>query len=78
MSFPDFTPQKSVANASFRVVRFSTNSPVSRIIWFEKRSGRIETDAITGSLEIVPVHAAVMIFAFPSASAQLTITTGLG
>lgn len=31
-SLPDLTPQKSVAQASFSVVRLITNSPDSRII----------------------------------------------
>ena len=33
VSLPDFTPQRSAARTSFSVVRFTTNSPVSRIIW---------------------------------------------
>src|SRR5699024_7607778 len=77
-SLPERTPQKSVIFANFSVVRLITNSPVSIRIGCEYLSFLTEIYAIGGSLQTVPVHATVIIFALPFLSIRLTITAGTG
>jgi hypothetical protein len=77
-SLPERTPQKSAAKVRSSVVRLMTNSPVRAITSCEYLSGRIDTETITGSLQIVPAQAAVIMLLRPSSSAQLIITAGTG
>ena len=70
--------EKSAAKVRSSVVRLITNSLVRAITSCEYLSGRIDTETITGSLQIVPAQAAVIMLLRPSSSAQLIMTAGTG
>ena len=59
-SRPLFTPHQSTARAMAAVVRLMANSPLLRIISYEKRSGRTEMEHMGGSRQTIPVQATVM------------------
>ena len=57
-----------------------TNSPVSRMMSWEYRSGRTDMETMGGFVFTIPVHATVKTLTFFgfSPSVQVTITTGKG
>ena len=77
ISLPLLTPQKSTVLTIAEVVRFMTNSPESRMMSCEKRSGRTDMYVIGGRVQTMPVQPIVRTLGL-SGVPQVTSAAGTG